>query len=313
MKQKNDHLTFLSWLERQSSIKEETGRFSTARNYRNALKSFSEFSGSCSHLPRWPDEATILKYNTWLQRRGIVRNTISFYMRILRSVYNKAADSGLVRQRHPFLHVYTGIDKTRKRALDEKLILRLQSLELIDKPSLELARDMFIFSYCTRGMSFVDMAFLKKRNILGETISYNRKKTGQRIDVRIEKCTRQIIDRYRNPESEFIFPVINDSSPETAYRQYQSHLSYYNRNLKRLGSLAGTDIRLSSYMARHSWASNARKHNIPLSIISAGMGHDSERTTLIYLTSLDSSVVDKANKMIVGILNGDDVHDNDNY
>lgn len=305
MKKKNEQLTFLSWIERQTSALEEAGRFSTARNYRNALKSFTEFSRSVTPLPTWPDEKTILKYNTWLQRRGIVRNTISFYMRILRSAYNKAASLRLVRQQHPFQHVYTGVDKTRKRALDEKLIIRLQSLELIGKPSLALARDMFIFSYCTRGMAFVDMVFLRKRNIFGETISYNRKKTGQRIDVHIEKCVRQIIDRYRNPESEFIFPVIHASAPEKAYRQYQSYLSYYNRNLKRLGSLAGTDIRLSSYMARHSWASNARKHNIPISVISAGMGHDSEKTTLIYLTSLDSSAIDKANRMIVGILEND--------
>lgn len=269
MKQKKQKITFLSWLGLQASELRDAGKFSTARNYRRALSSFVAFSASYygpggeyrgypAGMPDWPDESTIRKYSTWLQRRGVVRNTVSFYMRILRSAYNKAADSGIVIQQHPFSHVYTGVDKTRKRAVDEDIIVRLQSLDLAGKPSLALARDMFIFSYCTRGMAFVDMAFLKKHDIYGDTISYSRKKTGQRMYVHIEKCVRTILDRY-----------------------------------------CGSDVRLSSYIARHSWASNARKYNIPLSIISAGMGHDSEKTTMIYLASLDNSEIDNANRKIV--------------
>lgn len=310
MKQKKQKITFLSWLGLQASELRDAGKFSTARNYRRALSSFAAFSASYygpggeyrdypAGMPDWPDESTIRKYSTWLQRRGVVRNTVSFYMRILRSAYNKAADSGIVIQQHPFSHVYTGVDKTRKRAVDEDIIVRLQSLDLAGKPSLALARDMFIFSYCTRGMAFVDMAFLKKHDIYGDTISYSRKKTGQRMYVHIEKCVRTILDRYCGSDSEFIFPVIRSSEPEAAFREYQSSLGYYNRNLKVLSSLSGSDVRLSSYIARHSWASNARKYNIPLSIISAGMGHDSEKTTMIYLASLDNSEIDNANRKIV--------------
>ncbi|MBO8471848.1 MAG: site-specific integrase [Bacteroidetes bacterium] len=302
MKQKTLNISFVAWIEHQASELKEAGRLGTARNYRRTCSSFLEFISQSGSTPSWPDEVTILKYNSWLQRRGVVRNTISFYMRVLRAVYNKAVDCGIIKQKFPFSHVYTGIDKTRKRAVDEDLIGKIISLDLLAKPSLALARDMFIFSYCTRGMSFVDMAFLRKKNIKGNILLYSRKKTGQNISVRIEPNARVIIDKYIRDSSEYIFPIIKTCDPEAAFRQYQTALGYFNRNLKMLSFMAGSCIMLSSYTARHSWASNARKHNIPVSVISAGMGHDSEKTTRIYLSSLDSSMIDTANRKILSSL-----------
>lgn len=293
-----DDIHFTTWIWNLSAALNDAGKFSTARNYMKACNSFSKFVAE-HPSPPWPDEMTILKYNAWLQQRGIVRNTVSFYMRILRSAYNKAAEEGLVFHKKLFSKVYTGIDKTSKRAIDECLIARILSLDLKNDHVMELTRDMFIFSYCSRGMAFVDMVLLKKINIRESHIVYSRRKTGQRIYVKIEKYIRVIIDKYIRDDSEYIFPVLCEAAPEVIFRQYQTALGYYNRNLKRLGNIAGIDVRLSSYMARHSWASNARKHNIPINIISAGMGHDSEKTTRIYLSAIDSKAVDAANSKLL--------------
>lgn len=295
---------FTTWLSDQADELGKSGRFSTARNYRRVLSSYSAFSAQTPDIPAWPDEAAIIKYDTWLKYRGVVRNTISFYMRILRASCNKAKAYGITGLNPTFESVYTGIDKTRKRAIDEDIILMMLKLDLTERHSLSLARDIFLFSYCTRGMAFVDIAFLKRKDICNGNICYSRRKTGQRMSIRIEECLKSIIDKYMEGGNRpYLFPLIRSSNPETAFRQYQTALGYYNRNLKILGKDIGAGAGISSYMARHSWASNARKHNIPLSIISAGMGHESEKATLIYLDSIDNSDVDTANNKILASLN----------
>ena len=138
-------------------------RLGTARNYTRTLHSFSSFLGG-GELPFAAfTERLVEEYNAYLLRRGVVRNTVSFYMRILRSVYNKAVRRRLAEPASPFGGVYTGVDRTRKRAIDERLIARLKNLDLPVSGPLPLARDLFVFSYCARGMAFVDMAFLRKK------------------------------------------------------------------------------------------------------------------------------------------------------
>ena len=169
---------------------------------------------------------------------------------------------------------------------------------------LALARDLFIFSYCTRGMSFVDMAFLRKRDLSGGEINYVRRKTGQLMTVHLETCMREIVRRYewRTRNTPYVFPLLTAEEPGRAYSQYQIALNYYNRQLKRLSQLLGLEEGLSSYASRHSWATAARNHRVPITVISAGMGHTSERTTRIYLSSLESSVIDCANRKILSAL-----------
>lgn len=285
------------FMNRQIERLEESQRFGTARNYRRALNSLQRFlDGQSCPLSSFTQER-IEDYNRFLLRRGVVRNTVSFYMRILRSVYNKAVDERLVRQQHPFRNVYTGVDLTRKRAVDEQLIGRLSRLDLRNSRSLALTRDLFIFSYCSRGMAFVDLAFLRKRDVCDGVIRYARRKTGNRLCIRLEPCMQTIIDRYRRTDdpSEYLFPILTSSDTDKAYRQYQTALNKYNRKLRKLSRLLGLERALTSYTARHSWATAARNHNIPLSIISAGMGHSSEQITRIYLSTMEDSVVDRAN------------------
>ena len=277
-------------------------RLGTARNYERTLKSFSTFLCNDDLPFSALTERLIDNYNLFLVKRGIVRNSISFYMRILRAVYNKAVRQHLVEQNFPFQHVYTGVDKTRKRAVDERIISRLYKLELPAHSALELARDLFIFSYCARGMAFVDMAYLRKSDLSDGMIRYTRRKTGQRMYIQIEPCIRRIIDRYGGSDLPYIFPIMRDESPERCYKQYEQALNYYNRCLKKLSERLHLSVTLSSYVARHSWATAARQHRVPLSVISAGMGHSSERTTQIYLTTLENSVIDAANKAIVARL-----------
>lgn len=267
--------------------------------------SVASYCNNCDLPLSLIDESFIEGYNMFLQKRGIVRNSISFYMRILRAVYNKAARQHLIERQcgNPFANVYTGIDRTRKRAVNEKIIAKLYRLDLKNSPVLTLARDMFVFSYCTRGMAFVDMAYLCKSNIIGRDICYTRHKTDQQLVVRIEPAVQRIIDRYANPFSKYIFPILkSDDVDAKNFMQYQIALNYYNRQLKRLSSMLQLDCCLTSYVARHSWATSARRHNIPLSVISAGMGHTSERTTQIYLSALENNVIDAANRRIISCL-----------
>lgn len=277
-------------------------RYGTAKNYQRAKNSLSAYCHGVDFPIQGLTDCFVAGYNEYLRRRGIVRNSISFYMRILRSVYNKAVRDRVIEQSNPFKKVYTGVDKTRKRAVSEEVIIKMFHLDLHESTSLSLTRDLFIFSYCTRGMSFVDMAYLSKNDIRNGVICYTRRKTNQRLYVRIEPHVQEIINRYANASPVYVFPILKTEDTAKAFSQYLVALSYYNKRLKWLSSMLGLDCGLSFYAARHSWATAARNHNFPLSVISAGMGHTSERTTQIYLAMLENSVIDSANSQIVSAL-----------
>ncbi len=286
-----------------------SGRLGTARNYERTLSSFGTFiSGRTGAEDITLGEMTgdlMMKYERWLAERGVVRNSSSFYMRNLRSIFNKAPVVGSAGGGTPFRNVYTGIDRTRKRAAGEDLLVRMQRMDLGTSSALAMARDLFVFSYCMRGMAFVDLAFLRKADIKGGVVSYVRKKTGKRLNVRLEPCMEQIIRRYEHETSgsPYVFPIIASPDPEIAYMQYRIALNYHNRKLKRLAEKLGEKQPLSSYITRHTWATAARNRNVPISVISAGMGHASEKTTRIYLAALEESVIDNANRRILGKLN----------
>ncbi len=299
-------ISFLQFMRGRIAQLTSTGNLGTARNYRYASESFASYlDGVDLPLRAFTDEI-VEGYNLYLLRRGVVRNTVSFYMRILRAVYNMAVRRRLVEQTFPFRNVYTGVDRTRKRAVDESVISRLMRLDTGRSKSLEIARDLFMFSFYARGMAFVDMAYLRKSDIRVGIISYERRKTGQRLSVRLEPCMKSVVDRYadRARDTPYVFPILRSAVPEAAYRQYSVALNYYNRRLKVLSDMLGLEAGLSSYTSRHSWASVARNHHVPVSIISAGMGHASEQTTLIYLASLENSVIDDANRRVIALLSG---------
>lgn len=277
----------------------QLGKVRTSETYTAALSSFMKFREGQDILLCEMDGSTMMLYEAWLKGKDICPNTISFYMRILRAVYNRAVEKGLTEQKHPFKHVYTGIGRTVKRAITLKAIKHIKELDLTLKPHLDYARDMFLFSFYTRGMSFIDMAYLKKTDLKNGNITYRRRKTGQQLTVKWEKCMEDIIAKYEeDTATRYLLPII--TSPYTDERvQYRNAICRINVALKEVARLAGLHIPLTMHVARHCWASIAKSKNIPLSVISEGMGHDSEETTRIYLASLDTSVVDKANSLIL--------------
>ena len=274
-------------------------RIRTSETYTATLSSFMKFRDGQDILLCEIDGDTMMLYEAWLKANGNCPNTTSFYMRILRAVYNCAVEKELTEQRHPFKHVYTGIDKTVKRAVPLKAIKRIKELDLTLKPHLDYARNMFLFSFYTRGMSFVDMAYLKKSDLKNGILTYRRRKTGQQLTIKWEKCMEEIVTKYEDRSAtQYLLPII--TSPFANERvQYMNALSRVNVALKEVARLVDLQIPLTMYCARHGWASIAKSKNIPLSVISEGMGHDSEETTRIYLASLDTSVVDKANSLIL--------------
>ena len=223
-------------------------------------------------------------------------------MRVLRAVYNRAVDKNLITQIHPFKQVYTGIDKTIKRAINLKTMRKIKQMDLSGQACLEYARDMFMFSFYTRGMSFVDMAYLKKNNLSNGTLSYTRQKTGQQLYIKWEKCMQDIVEKYRLEDSPYLLPIINPNNRIEERKQYIYASHNINRSLKIIGGRIGLTSPLTMYVSRHSWASIAKSKNVPVSVISEGMGHESEATTRIYLASLDTSAIDKANNMILKLL-----------
>lgn len=283
----------------------ESGQSSTARNYLSAKKSFMGFVND-EYLPfKALTGQLVLEYEKWLKRHSVLRNTSSFYMRQLRSVYNKAVEYKLTTQKHPFTGVYTGVDKTKKRAVNESVVTRLLALDVRDYPqSLTFAKDLFLLSFYMCGIAFVDLAYLKKENIKSGVIRYTRHKTDVTMEVKMEGCILEIFNRYAKESCfDYLLPIITEADEKKAYQQYLNKRSYYNKLLKRLSVMLKLEIPLTSYVSRHTWATVARDMNIPISVISAGMGHTSEHMTRIYLASLDESTISQANLKIMEYIN----------
>ena len=278
---------------------QQLGKHRTGETYHATLRSFMQFREDKDIPLEDIDSDLMLTYEAHLRKKGLARNSTSFYMRILRAVYNRAVEKGLTVNRNPFKHVYTGVDKTVKRAIPLKAIRQIKNLDLLSQPSLEFARDMFLFSFYTRGMSFIDMAYLRKRDLANGVLTYRRRKTGQQLLIRWEKCMQEIVKKYSTAaDSPYLLPIITAlGNAERA--QYQTMLHRVNYCLKKIATLAAIPVQLTMYVARHSWASAAKSKNIPISVISEGMGHDSKMTTQIYLASLDTTVVDRANAQIL--------------
>jgi len=278
------------------------GKIRTSETYRYALNSFSRFLNNEDVTIDSFSQEMMESYDAYLQTKGLVPNSRSFHMRILRAVYNRACEQGLMESScKPFSHVYTGVGKTTKRAAGIDIIKRIKDMDLTaDRPA-DYARDIFMLSFYLRGMSFIDLAYLKKSDLADGVVTYRRRKTGQRITVRWTSEMQEILDKYPENETEYLFPVIT-SRTANPRSQYRNRHYAVNRNLKTVARKVGLQMPLTTYVARHSWASIARAKGISVSIISEGLGHDNEQTTQIYLASLDTSAVDRANDIILSAL-----------
>lgn len=289
---------FLAFMRNQILIYKKAGKYSASEKLQATLNSFLLFHGEEEVLFYEIDTTLMEAYEAFLKNRGICMNTISFYMRVLRSVYNKAILQGLSVQQHPFKTVYTGISKTVKRAIPITAMRQIKNLDLSLLPALDFARDMFLFSFYTRGMSFVDMSFLKKKDLQNGFLVYRRMKTNQQLIIKWEKLMQEIVDKYDTGDSPFLLPIIKDLHLDPR-RQYKNAEHLVNNKLKLIGKKIGLNIPLTTYVARHGWASIAHCEHIPTATICEALGHDSEKTTRIYLASLDTTAIDQANSQIL--------------
>lgn len=297
----NSHYLFLAFSKALIQQLREMGKVCTANRYTTTINSFSRFRQGEDIPLENMDADLMISYAIYLQKNKICANSQSFYMRNLRAIYNRAVDRELIRQRNPFKQVYTGISKTVKRAVPLPIIRKIRNLKFKQNSSLDYSRDIFMFSFYTRGMSLIDMAFLKKQNLQNGILTYRRHKTNQQLFIKWEKPMQDLINKYDTSDTPYLLPIIKNNGRDEI-RQYKSEMTRINRNLKKIGYQLGLTIPLTSYVARHGWASIAKSQNIPLATISEAMGHDSEKTTRIYLSSLNDSAVDDANLLILNSL-----------
>lgn len=287
-----------NFIHYQIGYKRKLGKIRSSETYRSTLNSFMRFRDGVDLPFSMIDSELLELYEAQMLGRGLSRNTTSFYMRILRTNYKMAVERGLTHDCRPFRHVYCGMDKTMKRSISFGDIKKIKELDLSGKPVREYARDMFIFSFCTRGMSFVDMAYLKKKDLRNGYLTYRRKKTGQLLVIEWTRQMQEILNKYKPNKTKYLLPIIKREDGSER-RQYQNQMMKINRHLKELADMAHLSVPLSLYYSRHSWATIARGKDIPLSVISEGLGHESETTTQIYLDSIKSYEVDEANRKIL--------------
>ena len=299
------HKTVFVFLHEQATKKEQMKRLGTARTYGNAYRRIKAFR---EDVDLTFDELTpdmIASYEAWLIDRRLKQNSIRCYLRTLNTLLCKAVAEGLLSNRNLFSHVRLSYVKTTKRAISEKELKVIANLELPEHSTMALARDIFMFSFYMRGMPFVDIAYLRKTDLKNGMWTYCRRKTNQCLMVEWEKAQQKILDRYAHQTENglYLFPIINKEDG-TEYLQYQRMQTNINRALKKIGEMAELKMPLTTYVARHTWASVARDMNIPISIISEGMGHNSIKTTQVYLNSIDISRINEANKRIIKRIGG---------
>ncbi len=241
------------------------------------------------------------KFETHLLEKGLQVNGISFHMRTLRALYNRAVKDELAsKDNYPFEKYKIAREKTVHRALSKDEMKRIKDLKLDDK-ALEIAQDYFMFSFYTRGMSFIDMAYLKVENLHNDRLQYRRATTGQLFTIKLTDDARAIVEKYsdlKNKES-YIFPIVQHE--KNKYGEYKNAMRLANKKLKIVGEMAECSIPVTTYVARHSWATIAKRGGVSTSIISEGLGHATEHITQVYLDAFENSVIDDANDFITNL------------
>ena len=289
-----------TFFRKQIAKKEQMQCVGTKNNYTNAVNRFIEFRNQKDLTFSQMTADMMEMYQAWLWNRGVGQNTVSFYLRTLRTLHHKAVEAGQATSNDIFAHVQTANVRTAKRAISVKDIRKIEKLELQIGSSIDKARDLFLLSFYLRGMAFVDMAFLKKSDLKCGLVSYNRRKTHQNLNIEWIKPMQAIINKYaeQTKDSPYMLPILTgkETSPYTQYRKVEYNTNY---NLKKIGKMIGLKIPLTTYVARHTWASIALHMNIPIATISEGMGHNSYKTTQIYLESIDVATINEANRRII--------------
>lgn len=281
----------------------DAGRYSTSETYNSTINSFLQFTRNQDLTFSAITPYMIKEYEEYLLNKGRRHNTLSTYMRMLRSIFNQAMLDGVHFTHEPdelFRYVFTGYEPTTKRAIAPALIRKIAALDLKFNPSLCFSRDVFLLSFYLRGIPFVDLAHLRKSDLRQNNLYYYRQKTKRQLSVFIESCAMAIIKKYsqNNQESPYLLPILK-ATGEAAFQEYKSALRLYNQHLHRISEILKLALPLTSYVARHSWATTAKNSGIPVSLISESLGHSTEKITHVYLASFDNNLMSEANRKVI--------------
>jgi len=285
------------------------GQWGTAHVYRSARNSFSTFNNN-KDIPFYKLDPNLLKsFEIYLRQRKCSWNTVSTYMKVLRAIYNRAVDNGYALYvPRLFKHVHTSVCADQRRALEVSdignLLCETEKASSCGSLPIELqtTKNIFALMFLLRGIPFVDLAYLRKADIQGNTLKYRRRKTGRLLTVMLTPDAIKLIRivAKTKPESPYLFPFL--SSPEgteAAYHEYQSSLRMFNYRLSRLKKYMKTAAHLSSYTIRHTWATMAYYCEIHPGIISEAMGHSSIKVTETYLKPFQNEKIDNANSQVI--------------
>ena len=281
------------------------GKRGNSRVYKDSLNSLKKYKNE--KLDFFFDEIDVdwlNGYENWLRAKGCVDTTISVLFRTLRSTYNKAVESNNVRKvENPFkkFKVSKFNTKTQKRAISKNDIKKIMTLDLSTQRSyMKLSRDMFIFSYLCGGINFTDMANLKLNHIINNRLVYIRQKTNKRISIPLQQEAISIINKYSTEEkeiNEYIFPILNQKKHKTELQRFNrihKMIGKVNEYLKKISHLAGVETNLTTYVARHSYATVLKNSGVNIALISETLGHSDLKTTQIYLDGFENEQIDEA-------------------
>jgi integrase/recombinase XerD len=246
----------------------------------------------------------LMKLQNYHLASGNAFNGLAVYMRTIRSIYNQAIKAGAVdKALYPFSDYKIKTEPTQKRALDMSYLAKIIALELPNDHPAYKARNFFVASYMMYGMNFADMAYLQKTDIINGRIQYRRRKTSKLYDIKISEGLADILTHYnqKNTTSTYVFPIIKREGAVLRQRDIQFGRKEYNENLNTIAAMCGIEQKLTSYVSRHSFATNAMLSNVPVNAISTMLGHSSLKTTEIYLKSLPSNILDDYNAKILEI------------
>ena len=290
----------LRYINAQIERKQELKKVGMAAAYKSTRSSLAKFIGCPDVRMSEVDLAFVRRYEDFLYSNGASGNTVSYYLRNLRSLYNQAVTDGYhPRGEYPFAKAQTRPAKTVKRALSRTDMQNLADLNLENEPELEFTRDLYLFSFYAQGMAFVDIVLLKKTDICNGVLTYSRHKSKQLIRIVVTPQMQGVIDKY-NTENEYLFPIISGEYA-SGYQKYRLALGRINRHLKKIAVVADIKVPLTTYTARHTWATLARDYGAPISVISAGLGHTSEEMTRVYLKDFDVSMLNQVNSIVTNL------------
>lgn len=294
--------SFFSFAEQLVEELIRANRIGTARSYKGLISVVKTFNKNKDLSFTRLTYDFLRKFETYHYGNGNGANGLAVYMRTIRAVYNKAIKAGIVeKEYYPFDDYKVKTVPTEKRALEWEFIKKIIELDIKPTDTCFHARNYFLASYMMYGMNYTDMAFLKREDIQNGRIVYRRKKTSKIYDIKVSPTLQKILDYYvcQNYGTPYIFPIIKRETLAQQYKDIQCRRKRYNKNLKTLAKECGIDKNLTSYVSRHSFATQAMLQQVPLNAISAMLGHSSLKTTEVYLKSLPNNIIDDYNAKIM--------------